>query len=207
MFGHTLLPAFAFAAPLELPLLAATASSAWWMIGGAFALIACGLTYGYLYSQKKKATKPTAPAPQNRTPVRSPFDELVDAHKLDGSEVAFLRRAVQQLELEQPILLFVDPALLARLCEASPEAVALRQKLFGSPAGVEQSDSDSIDQSCSDLQAESPDASQAEADQSTSIDTVAADLLGDLPSADVTASTESPVSVAAEQPIGTVSAS
>ncbi len=205
MFGH-LLPASSNVALLELPLLAATAASPWWMSGMAFTLIACGSTYGYLRRQKKTAAKP-APAPQKRAPVRSPFDELVEAHKLDGSEVGFLRQAVQQLELEQPILLFVDPALLARFSETNPEADALRQKLFGSPADAEQPDSDSSDQPCSDLQTEPPEPSQIEADPGTSIDAVAADLLGDLPSADATDPTESPASATADQPVNAVSAS
>lgn len=205
MFGH-LLPAFSNVAPLELPLLAATATSTWWIIGIAFTLIACGSTYGYLRRQKKSAAKPT-PAPQTRTPVRSPFDELVEAHKLDDSEVGLLRQAVQQLELEQPILLFVDPALLARFCEANSDADALRQKLFGSPADAEQPDSGSSDQPCSDLQTESPEASQAEVDPGTSIDAVVADLLGDLPSADIMDSTGLPTLATAEQPIDAVSAS
>ena len=201
MPGHLLLPDSSNVAPLELQLLAATASSAWWIIGVAFALVACGLTYGYLHRQKKTAAPPAAAA-SKRTLVRSPFDELVDAHKLDNKEVSLLRQAVQQLEVALPILLFVDPTLLARFCKANPEAEALRQKLFDLQAEAEQPDSDSIDQPCSDLQAESSEVSQAETEPGASIDSVAANLLGDLPSASASDSAQSSATAATEQPVG-----
>ncbi len=142
MFGH-LLPAFSNVAPLELPLLAATAASTWWIIGIAFTLIACGSTYGYLRRQKKSAAKP-APAPQTRTPVRSPFDELVEAHKLDD--------VVKLPFCDGPSS---NSNWSSRSCSCRPESLGFgflwrsesgsrrpAAEAVLSPAGVEQSDSD-----------------------------------------------------------------
>ena len=183
MSGHLLASEYFNATAIQLPPLAIGAAAAWWMIGTAFALITCGLIYGHLLRLRKNAAQ-TLPAPAKRPPTRSPFDELVEAHKLDTAEVTILREATQQFELEQPVLLFVDPTLLSRFCQTNPSADALRKKLFGSskePADLP------TDQQCSDLQTsiQEPENSpcQPEVDRSVSIDTVAEDLLGELPPA------------------------
>ena len=201
MFGHLPLPDHYHVASIPLPPLATIASQAWWIIGILFALTACGLTYGHLRRQRKNAAKPVS-APPKRRPVLSPFDELIDAHTLDASEVGLMRQAVKQLELEQPILLFVDPSLLARFCDANPEAEFLRQKLFDAAEEPEQPDPNLTNRTCSDLQTDTREVEQPDANLSSSIEDVTEDLLGGLPSADESDANELPASVVDEQPVG-----
>lgn len=61
--------------------------------------------------------------------------ELCRAHRLDRNERALLWKAVEEAELQQPALAFVDPDVLRRLVRSDgPEAGRYRglmKKLFG----------------------------------------------------------------------------
>ena len=159
---------------IHLPLLAADSSPAWWIVGGVFALVSCGLIAAYLHLQRTDKTSPAGQQP-NRAPVRSPFDELVEAHQLSADEVTVLRQAIQHFSPAQPILVFVDPELLSRYSHDCPKAAALWNKLFAEPQDSNCQDSHPADQTRSNTP--TADRNKAASKREPSIDAVADDLL------------------------------
>ncbi len=163
---------------IQLPLLAADSSPAWWIVGGVFAVVSCGLIAAYLHLQRADKTSPAGQQP-HRAPVRSPFDELVEAHQLSADEVTVLRQAIQHFSPAQPILVFVDPELLSRYSHHCPDAAALWNKLFAEPQDSTCQDSHPADQTRSNTP--TADRNQAASEREPSIDAVADDLLEHLP--------------------------
>ncbi|MBI1314384.1 hypothetical protein GC176_24070 [bacterium] len=121
-------------AVVDLPLLAVISQPAWWVIGLTMTTLACGAVYVCLRTLRDRSLTLSSAASVDRTPVRSPFDELAERHELSSEDVQLLRQAATQLELPSPVFLFVDPAFLDQFasgCEVETGAHALRQRLFG----------------------------------------------------------------------------
>jgi hypothetical protein len=150
----------------------------WWFVCCA----SCGLIYVCLQWQRTDKTMGTTQQP-NPAAVRTPFDELVEAHKLDAEEITVLRQAVQQWCPSRPVLVFVDPDILSRHSLTLPEAAALRGRLFDGSQPRECQDVIPSDRVCPDGQIEVAD--EAASDCEVSIGLVAEELLEHLPRIDL----------------------